>query len=293
MKSLDPIRLGGIILALAFALALSACSAIKLGYSNFPNLAYWWLDSYVDFSDEQAPVVRDEIARLHAWHRQNELPKVLELLARLEQLAAGEVSAQQACSIAAEGRLRLQAVIDNAEPAVARLAASLTNREQRHLARKFRRNNERFQKEWVHVPRAEQVDKREKQMTERLEMFYGRLEEPQRVVLRRRLEQSVYDPARSLTEWERRQQDLLQVLRRVSQRGTPEAEARTQLRGWVARIEKTPDPGYRAYQEAQLQEGCTTFAAVHQSTNAAQRDAAVRRLRAYQRDLRDLLSQQP
>jgi hypothetical protein len=293
MKSLDPTRVVGIILVLALALALSACSAIKLGYSNLPNLAYWWLDGYVDFSDEQAPHARDEIAALHAWHRQQELPRLQELLVRMEQMAAGDITSQQACSVFAEVRARIDAVVDQAEPRATALAATLTGRELRHMARKFRRNNERFQKEWLQPPLAERHDKRFKQALERMETVYGRLEEPQRAVLRQRIEQSAYDPARSFAESQRRQQDLLQVLRRVSHRNTPEAEARALLRGWVSRIAKAPDSGYRAYQETLLQEGCTTFSVVHQSTNAAQREQAVRRLRAYQRDLRDLMSQQP
>jgi hypothetical protein len=293
MKSLDPTRVVGIIVVLALALALSACSAIKLGYSNLPNLAYWWLDGYVDFSDEQAPQARDEIAALHAWHRQHELPRLQELLVRMEQMAAGDMTAQQACSVFVQVRARIDAVVDQAEPRAAALAATLTGRELRHMARKFRRNNERFQKEWLDPPAAERHDKRFKQALERMETVYGRLEEPQRAVLRQRIEQSAYDPARSFAESQRRQQDLLQVLRRIAHRGTPEAEARAQLRGWVNRIAKAPDAGYRAYQDTLLQEGCTTFSVVHQSTNAAQREQAVRRLRAYQRDLRDLMSQQP
>jgi hypothetical protein len=290
MKSLDPIRMGGIILALALSLALSGCSAIKLGYSNLPHLAYWWLDNYADFSDEQAPVVRDEIVRVHAWHRQQELPKILDMVIRIEQLAPGEITAQQACGIVEEGRLRLKAVADHAEPVAAALLAALTVREHRHLARKFRRNNETFQQEWVSLRRPELMEKRHKQMTERLEMFYGRLEDAQRTVLRQRLEQSSFDPARTIVEWERRQQDLLQVLRRLAQRGVPEAEARSLLHGWIERMEKSPDPVHRAYQETVLKEGCATFAAVHQSTSAAQREQAVRRLRAYQRDIRDLMA---
>lgn len=293
MKSLDPIRMGGIIVALALALALSGCSALKLGYVNLPNLAYWWLDNYVAFSEEQAPLARDELARLYAWHRQQELPRILDIVVRLEQLAPGEVSAQQVCGIAAEGRVRLKAAADHAEPAIVSLAATLTNNEHRHLARKFRRNNEAFQKEWIALPRAELVQLRQKQMIERMETFYGRLEEPQRVVLRQRLEPSVFDPARSLAERERRQQELLQVLRKVAQRGAPEAEARALVRGWIARIDKPQDPAYRSYQEALLQETCATFAAVHETTSAAQREQAARRLRAYQRDIRDLMAQQP
>lgn len=290
MKSSDPLRMGGIILALALSLVLAGCSAIKLGYSNLPNLAYWWLDNYADFSDEQAPQVRDEIARVHAWHRQNELPKLNDLLARLEQMAPAEISAQQACAALAEGRVRLKALTEQIEVPAAAVAATLTGRELRHVQRKFRRKNEEFHKDWVTIGRAERQEKREKQMLERLEMFYGRLEDPQRAVLRQRLAQSAFDPARSLAEWERRQQDLLQILRRLSHRNVPEAEARALIHGWIERIEKAPDPAYRAYQETLLQEGCATFAAVHQSTTPAQREQAVRRLRAYQRDLRELMA---
>ncbi|HVE54826.1 MAG TPA: DUF6279 family lipoprotein [Ramlibacter sp.] len=291
MRSWDPIRLGRIIVALSLALALSACSAIKLGYSNLPNLAYWWLDGYADFSDEQAPLVRDELARLQAWHRQQELPLVVELLARMEQAAPGEVSAQQACSYLGEVQQRLKAVQERGEGPVMAIAASLTGRELRHIQRKFRRNNENFQKEWVHVPREEQVGKRYEKTLERVETIYGRLDAPQRAVLRQRLEQSAYDPARSHAEYQRRQQELLAFLRRAGPRGTPADESHALVRGWFARIEHAPDPAYRAYQDTLRQEGCATFAAVHQVTTAAQREQAVRRLRAYQRDLRELMAQ--
>ena len=294
MKSMDPTRIGGIILALALCLALSACSAIKLGYNSLPTLAYWWLDGYADFSDEQAPRVRDGLARLLAWHRQEELPRVVELLERMEQMAPGEITAQQACGVVAATRDRLHAVADQALPGLTALAASLTGPELRHLGRKFHRNNERFEDEWVKLPPSERHDKRFQQMQERVEMIYGRLDEPQRVVLRRRIEQSAFDPARALGERQRRQHDLLQVLRRLtSAGGVPQPEGQALVRTWLAHAESSPDPAYRAHQDALLQEGCTTFALVHQSTTAAQREQAVRRLRAYQRDLRDLMAQQP
>lgn len=293
MKSSDLTRMGGIILALALALALAACSAVKLGYSSLPNLAYWWLDGYVDFSEEQAPQAREEIGRLHAWHRQQELPKLVELLARMEQLAPGEVNPQQACAIVTEVQARMRAVANEAEPRVAAMAATLTGRELRHIARKFRRNNERYRKEWLDLSLPEQQEKRFEQMLERLETIYGRLEEPQRVVLRQRIAQSALDPARSHAEWQRRQQDLAQILHRVSRREVPEAEARALLRGWYERVESAPDPVYRTYQQTLKQEGCTTFSLVHQSTTAAQREQAVRQLRAYQRDLRELMASQP
>jgi hypothetical protein len=40
-----------------------------------------------------------------------------------------------------------------------------------------------------------------------------------------------------------------------------------------------------------IDEACVNAAALHNSTTAAQREAGVRRLRAYQRDLRELSAQ--
>jgi hypothetical protein len=60
------------------------------------------------------------------------------------------------------------------------------------------------------------------------------------------------------------------------------------LRGYLERFEHSPDKAYRAYQEALIEEGCRHFAVLHNSTSLAQREAATRRLRAYQRDLREL-----
>ena len=77
-------RIAAIILVLAASLGLSACSAIKLGYSTLPEVAFWWLDGYVDFQEEQEPDARRELARLHDWHRREELPKLVEILARME-----------------------------------------------------------------------------------------------------------------------------------------------------------------------------------------------------------------
>ena len=288
MKSLDPIRLGGIILAVALSLALSACSALKLGYSTLPDLTYWWLDGYVDFNDAQEPQVRADLARLHAWHRQQELPRFAEVLGKFEQLAPGEITPQQACGVFDEVRARFDVLAEQAEPAVLALAGSLQGEQLHHIERKFRKVNDKFRKEFVAPPPAERQDRRFEQMLERIEMVYGRLDEPQRAVLRQGIAQSAYDAGRILADRQRRQQELLQVLRKVSTADAPPADTRAQLRGWLERAQRSPDPAYRAWQEGLVQEGCRIFAAVHQSTTPAQREHAVRRLRGYQRDLREL-----
>jgi hypothetical protein len=280
-------RLAGIILAMAVVLALAGCSAIKLGYRTLPDVAYWWLDSYADFTQAQAPQVRGELHRLQAWHRQ-QLPALADLLLRLEQMAPGDISPQQACTVVQQVQDHMRLVADAAGPAAAAIAGTLNTEQLRHIERKFRSNDERFREKWVDVSPAEQHSKRYEQMLDRLESIYGSLDAPQRAVLRQGIAQSSYDPQRILLDRERRQQDLLQVLRKLSQGGMKADEAPTQLHDWLDRSQHAPDPAYRAWQEGLVQEGCRVFSAVHHSTTPAQREHAIRRLRAYQRDLREL-----
>ena len=124
------------------------------------------------------------------------------------------------------------------------------------------------------------------------EAVYGTLHEPQREVLRARLAATPWEPQRLLARRQERQQELVQLLSRIAQ-GLPADEGAAQLRGWIARLAQPADPADRAAQEALLQEGCATFAAVHQATTAVQREHAVRRLRGWQRGLRELVAQQP
>lgn len=280
-----------IIGVLALAALLGACSAIKLGYNNLDDVAYWWLDGYLDFTDAQAPRVREDIARIHLWHRHTELPRLADMLHRMEQAASGEVTPAQACGFVDEIRERLQAAAERAEPAVVALAMSLEPAQLQHLERRYRKNDAEYRKEWLALTPAEQRDKRFHQVVGRSEMIYGHLGDEQRAVVRQQLEQSVFDAARVLAERQRRQQDALKTLRLVTAPGVTMPQARALMRGYLERSQQSPDPGWRAYQEALIQEGCRAFAAAHASTTPAQREAAVRRLRAYQRDLRELAAQ--
>lgn len=288
MKPLDRSRMVGIIVALAATLALAGCSAVKLGYTTLPDLAYWWLDGYADFSDDQRTQVRADLARLQAWHRRDELPRLAHMLDDLAGRLPQEIAPQQACAFVHGLETRADALAQVAEPSVVALATSLDARQLRHIERKFQRRNQRYREEWVDPDIPERQAKRFEQFLDRFEMLYGRLDAPQRAVLREGIARSAYDAARILADRQRRQQDLLQVLQRVTGPEAGPELARAELRAWLQRARHSPDLAYRGWQEGLVQEGCALFSAVHASTTAAQREHAVRKLRGWQRDLHEL-----
>ena len=61
----------------------TGCSAVRLGYNKLPEIASWWLDGYIDFSDAQGSQAKAALQKLQAWHRKEELPALAELLSKL------------------------------------------------------------------------------------------------------------------------------------------------------------------------------------------------------------------
>jgi hypothetical protein len=283
-------KLAQIIGVLLVAAALGACSTIKLAYNNLPELSYWWLDAYLDFDGSQTPKVRDELAQLLSWHRQNELPRVLGVLQEAQTLAPRDVSAAQACRMADQIRERLLAVTERAEPAGTELALSLTEAQLQQLERKYAKNNAEYRKEWLDRSPAEVQEKRYEKFLDRLEDFYGRLTPEQRELVRQQVAQSVFDPRLAGAERRQRQQEALALLRGFNATKPPPAEARAAIHAYVMRIADPPPGPWRDHQQALLQEGCRNLAALHNATSASQREQAVRRLQAYQDDLRQLVA---
>ncbi len=269
-----------------------ACSAIKIGYNNVPDLAYWWLDGYADFNETQTTRVRDDLLRLHQWHRATELPKIAELLQKTRNLVPNEVSPEQMCSLFADLRNRLEAVQSQAEPGIVAVAMSLTPAQLSHMDAKFGKTNSAWRSDWLEGTPEEKQAKRMKSAVERAEQVYGTLEEAQLAIVKASIARSGFDPQLSYTERLRRQQDLLQTLRQITTSRESSTLATTALRGYLDRSLNSPSPAYRAYSGKALLDTCRTTALLHNSTSVAQRERAVQRLAAYERDFRELAAQQ-
>ncbi len=281
-------RLRRIIGALAVAAALAGCSTIKLGYNNIDEIAFWWLDGYADFNDDQEARVREDLQRLHRWHRANELPKFVALLRAMEEAAPADIAPAQACGFFTRVRERLDVLAGQAEPAVVTLATSLAPEQLKNIERKYEKNNSKFRKDWLALNASELADKRVEQFTERSEMVYGPLDDAQLTLLRKQLQSTAFDPQRILADRQRRQRDVLDTLRAVTTQQVSLANATMSMRGLLDRLREPPVAADRARQQAMIDEGCRTFSVLHNSRTAKQRDAAVRRLRAWQRDLQEL-----
>lgn len=287
-----PLRttLGVVSLVLA-GLLMAGCSTVKLAYNQAPQLLSWQLNRYLDLSQPQAERVRDELADLHRWHRDTLLPEHAGLLQKLRQQLPAPMTAEQACRAYADLRTQIDQLLARAEPSLVWLASDLSEAQIRSLQKKQADSNADWKKEWLDPPPDKLREHRYQLLLSRTEDFYGTLQEPQKAALRRYIAQSSFDPQRTYVERQRRQQDLVQVLRKIAaERGNTE-QARTLLRGYLARLNTSPDAAYQRYAATLVDEGCTGFALVHSAMTPAQRLQAVASIGAYEQDFITLAAQ--
>jgi hypothetical protein len=270
-------------------LLLQGCSAIKLGYQQLPTLSYWWLDSAISFNSEQALRTKEALEQLHQWHRREELAIYANFLHRSAQWSQGTVEGTQVCSAFAEVQTRLDRLMREAVRQAAPVAMMLGPRQLSHMARQWESKNEEWEKDWLRGDEQARMERRVERVVNRYSDFYGGLNAEQNALIKAQLAQSPWTAEWGRQDRQRRQKDLLATLQRVSQGQMPVAQVEAELWGVWQRWLKPPDAAGAALMQAMSQQACNNLTQLHNTTSAEQRQRAARRIRAYERDLRDLI----
>ena len=276
---------------LVLSCLLQACSAIKLAYNQAPELAYWYLDGYVDFSTEQSVQVKDELKKLQTWHRQTQLPIYIDTLQKLQQKIPLDVNAQDACSILLDIRRKFVVLSDQAQLTVVGMMDTLTPSQLDVMARKFEKGNADFRKDYLQTAKPANQGKRYKQAVSRAEMLYGRLDDKQLAMVALQVEKSRFDANLAYAERQRRQQDTLQTFRTMLKNPAATEQKKLAVRSLFERSFISPNPNYAEYFDVLTKEGCKNFADLHNATTLGQRRKAVENLMGYEQDMRILSAQ--
>jgi Family of unknown function (DUF6279) len=286
------------IIGLALAMLLAGCSVLRIGYSQAPNLAYWWIDGYVDLTEEQAPRVRDAVDRWFEWHRRTEMPRYAALLARAQrEVMQPTLSPEALCVWRDEVQRRLDAALDEAAPALAALTLTLSPEQIRHIERKLAVKGEELKQDFAQADKSERAKAAFKRTLERFENLYGPLDDGQRAKLAQLLEASPFDPERWLLERDRRNRDLLATLTsitsaaRAADGAASRARAQAAVRLLAEHALRSPRPDYRAYQERLTRDNCALTAAMHNAATTAQRLHARDKLKSWESDVRLIASE--
>ena len=272
---------------------LTGCSAVRLGYNNLPDIASWWLDSYIDFTDTQGPQAKVALQKLQTWHRKEELPAIAELLVQAQTLAPQNITPEQACKIWEAAQVRIESFVQESSRLAAPVVSQLSAKQLKHLEKEWATRNEDWKKQWVQGSPDSRIKKRVDLAAERFNSFYGDLNLEQRQVLKQQFLQSTWSPEASYQRRLKRQQEQLIALQAMSSEITkpamPLPQVEKALQSLILQSVRPKDAGDLSKQLQLEQQACQNLAQLHNTMTPAQRLKAQRKLKDYETDIRELM----
>lgn len=272
---------------------LTGCSAIRLGYNKLPEIASWWLDSYIDFTDSQGPQAKVALQKLQTWHRKEELPAIAELLVQAQTLAPQNITPEQACKVWEGAQVRIESIIQESSRLAAPVVSQLSAKQLKHLEKEWASRNEDWKKNWLQGNPDTRIKKRVDIAAERFNSFYGDLNTEQRQLLKQQFLQSAWTPEWGYQQRVKRQQEQLATLQAMSSEITkpamPLLQVEKALETLMLQSVRPRDTSDLSKQLLLEQQACQNLAQLHNIMSPAQRLKAQRKLKDYETDVRELM----
>lgn len=275
-----------IVLAMTLALlgTLAACTFVRVAYNNADTAVRVMAQDYFDLWNEDNSELRAHIARLHEWHRREEMP----LYATIMQSATGRIEAGLTRAdiewAMAQGRERYRALVVHAADEAAPLLIKLGPDHHAALAKKMAGNNAKFAKEFLGDDPRERERARVKRLTGNIEDWTGPLTDAQkaRIVTAVRAFPRLYEL--QLESRQARQQELLAIVKR----DRSVAELAPALRAYFLDWELRRGPEYRRMAADWEAELTRLLLDLDRTATPEQRRHAVKRAAQYAEDFRVL-----
>ena len=276
-------------LMIVLLILLGSCSMLRMSYHQGPQLAWWWLDGYLDFEHEQIPQAKEAIRHWFDWHRGTQLPHYAAKLTELSEHINDTVTSDEVCGWYDTVRHTFTPALNHAVQLGAPLTRRLSEAQLRHLEQRYDKNNEEFRGDYLQPTLESRQKASIKRTIKRFENLYGDMNDAQQRLIADTISASPFDPEAWLRERQRRQSETVQQLRQlISEPAETDADAETVLHKLAKQLEHSPNAVYRAYQMKLTDYNCAFVADLHNSTNAKQRRHARDKLRNWAADLHAL-----
>jgi hypothetical protein len=274
------------ILGMALCLAVAAgCSLLRVGYGQLDMFAEWTANEYFDLGPQQKDEFRARFARLHAWHRYEQLPDYAGFLDAAAGRVRKGVTQEDAMWIANGVEERYRVLIRRSADDAAAMLMTVTPEQLDTLKRKWSKENARFAREQrVRGSPEEQHRARVERELKRIEEWVGHLNADQEKKIAALLRDVPNAPKLRYEDRLRRQREFLQLM--AERRDTREFAAR--LRHFLLNWEEGRDPQYQKIYLAWKPKQAAFYREVIGLLTPEQRETLLRRLQRYSADFTQL-----
>jgi hypothetical protein len=240
--------------------------------------------SYVDMDRAQTRALKAELGQLHAWHRQEELPRYAAFLDEVSGRLERGLAREDVVWAIGVVRVRYEVLSRQAAEGLVPLLLTLNARQVEDLEVRFEADNRKFYASNLPDDPDEALRVRADWIRARVEDWIGQTTPAQRDRLVALVRAFPDVPAQRLADRKRRQAQLIEALRVHAPGGASRAELYTLL--------TEPDDGrsgqYRATLAAWQASFVDAIVDLDRSLTPRQREAAVTRTRRYAKEFRGM-----
>ena len=277
-----------VLAAVSLLACLQACSTLKLGYQQGARLTYWWVDGQFDLQDAQVGPTREAIGRLFAWHRQDQLPRMVAVLRRAQDELQQPVTAPQIRAYQDAFQQFGRAAFDQAKPDIARLLLSTTPAQLTHVQNKLDESNAKFRRRYLGDTADERLRARLKKVMKDARLMYGNFSSEQEEAIRVAITPMVDSTPARYDERIARQRVWLALIAHVQQERPDEATVVQWLTAYADQWQHAP--GERGDQQRLRREADTAMlVTIANLTTPRQKQHAHDHLQGWIDDARDLM----
>jgi hypothetical protein len=269
---------------LACVLCLGACSGTTFVYNRLDTILPWYVDDYVELNATQERQLEEILRPFLDWHRQQELPRYVELLNQVDSSLDHEVTPTDLANIYDEMQVAWLRLEQESLDGLLELGASLSEAQvQEFLAYMWERQEE-YEEEYLTRSGSEYREEIYDNFADTLEDYLGRLTGEQKELLR----QAVAEFERADEVWLQERAASIERLAVMLQR---EPGWQERVRQAVKRRGETVSPRYQEVYQHNLDAVFAAVAGVLNSRSERQDRYLREELAGLREDLETLIAQ--
>ncbi len=273
-----------LVIAAVAVVLLASCTAVRVSYNNADSLMRYVVWRYVDLDPRQSDALQQRLARLHDWHRSNELPAYVDFLHSVRSRFARGLAAPDVGWAIDAMRTHYRITAGHAATEAAPLLLTLSPEQIASIERRFAKEDAKFEHEWLNGSPERRERRAAERLIERFEQWTGDLDHDQQARIRDFVKAHPRDAQLRLQDrrrWQRAAVELVRQYRRAED-----------LAPRLARLFGEPDSGRSPEYVAEMRRWESDLGRLivelSRSLSAEQRERVLRRIDRYAEDFQSL-----
>lgn len=265
-------------------LCLGACSGTTFVYNQLDNILPWYIDDYVNLDGSQEQQLDEELQPFLAWHRQQELPRYVQLLNEVDTSLGQAITVQEVAVIYDDIEVAWLRLEEESLGWLLELGGTLSDEQVQDFLAYLQERQEEYEEEYLPRTEAEYREETYDSFVDSFGDYMGRLDAGQR----ERLQRASAEMERSDGAWLQERAAWLQRLAVMMQR---EPGWQQRVREAVAARGETVSEHYREVYQHNLEVIFSTVADMLNGRSEKQDRRLRRELAGLREDLQTLIAE--